>query len=181
VRKIGCGCDDCGLVDEFLTSRATEKTFRYVKARRLHVEEELGSASDLISFTVSRSGSPHGLLVTKQPALLAASSWKPRVVEAKKLLEKIGDEGVISKLMGHRYSDVVSALEGTQPFISTASDAVKFSRQISAGSSSQGMSCLMMFTQCYTKSPLSATTQQAAGTSITGNLKKRKRSESLSD
>jgi hypothetical protein len=84
--------------------------------------------------------------VIKQPALLAASSWKPRVAEAKKLLKSIGDEGVILKLMGHRYSDVVKALEGTQPFIFTASDVVKFSRQISAGSSSQGVSCPMMFT-----------------------------------
>jgi hypothetical protein len=33
VRNIGCGCDDCRLVDKFLTSRATEETFRFVKAR----------------------------------------------------------------------------------------------------------------------------------------------------
>jgi hypothetical protein len=127
VRNIGCGCDDCRLVDKFLTSRATEETFRFIKAHRLHVEEELGSASDLIRFTVFRHSSPHGLVVTKQPALLAASSWKHRVAEAKKLLKSIGDEDVISKLMGRQYSDMVKALEGTQPFIFTAGDAVKFS------------------------------------------------------
>jgi hypothetical protein len=167
MRNIGCGCGDCNLVDIFLNrNTSTKETFRYAKARRLHVEERLNTASDLISYTTIRRGTPHGVLVTKLPEVVTVSSWISHVAEAKELLKSIGDDAVISKLMGDRYDDVVKALQGTQPFILTVSDAVNVGRHISDAGSSQGMSPTMRFT-CCTKS------QHTADTIITGGKRKR--------
>jgi hypothetical protein len=118
IRKVGCGCAECNPVDAFLTSSsATEQLFRYVQARRTHVERQLSAASDLVKFETIRRGSPYGVLVTKRPEVVAASKWESRVARAKTFLRTIGDDNTISKLMGNRYADVLRALQGTQPFV----------------------------------------------------------------
>ena len=124
IRKIGCGCADCNQVDAFLTSSsAREQTFRYAQARRTHVERRLSAASDLVTFQTIRRGSPHGVSVTKRPEIVAASQWTSRVAQAKTFLRTIGDDDILSRLMGNRYADVLKALQGTQQFILTVSDA----------------------------------------------------------
>jgi hypothetical protein len=124
IRKIGCGCADCNQVDTFLaSSSAAEQTFRYAQARRTHVERQLSAASDLVTYQTIRRGSPYGVLVTKRPEVVAASKWESRVAQTKTFLRTIGDDNVISNLMGNRFADVLRALQGTQPFILTVSDA----------------------------------------------------------
>ena len=124
IRKVGCGCADCNQVDAFLTtSSATEQMFRYPQARRSHVERRLSAASDLVTFQTIRRGSPYGVSVTKRTEIVAASQWSSRVAQAKKFLRTIGDDDVLSRLMGNRYADVLKALQGTQQFLLTVSDA----------------------------------------------------------
>ncbi|KAH8111037.1 hypothetical protein DFH11DRAFT_710036 [Phellopilus nigrolimitatus] len=65
IRKLGCGCSECQALDSFIFSTEATHTFRYVQARRKHLEQRLSTASDIATFTTIRSGSPHGLQVTK--------------------------------------------------------------------------------------------------------------------
>ena len=129
IRKIGCGCVDCNQINGFLASgSSTEQTFRYPQARRTHLERYLSAASDLVTFQTIRSGSPHGIKVTKRPEVVAAAQWTSRVAQAKVFLRSIGDDDVLSRLMGNRYADVLKALQGVQQFILTVGDAAMNSR-----------------------------------------------------
>jgi hypothetical protein len=137
IRKIGCGCNDCQEVDRFLTSSTTaQQVFRYAQARRLHVERQLSAAPDLVTFQTIRSGNPHGVMVTKRPEIVEASQWISKVSEAKVFLNSIGDDAVIAKLMGNRHADVMKALQGTQRFILTMSDAAISSSRCAVAASS---------------------------------------------
>ncbi|TFK34835.1 hypothetical protein BDQ12DRAFT_612637 [Crucibulum laeve] len=124
IRKVGCGCGDCNQIDAFMgMNSVAQQTFRMAQTRRLHVERQLAMAPDLVTFVTIRSGSPHGISVTKRADVLAATRWDSRKAEAKKFLSSIGNEAILSKLMGHRYDDVLNAVKGTRPFVWTVSDA----------------------------------------------------------
>ncbi|KAG5653300.1 hypothetical protein H0H81_001260 [Sphagnurus paluster] len=126
VRKIGCGCADCELMDSFIsTSTKSEETFRLLQARRIHLEQRLQNASDLATFETIRRGSPYGVKVTKCPEIAALQKWESRVAGAKTFLRSIGTDHDISQLMGDRYRDVLKAVAGTQPFALTVGDAAK--------------------------------------------------------
>lgn len=147
IRRIGCGCSDCSSVNQFLASSSatiTQQTFRLAQRRRTHLEIYLKTASDLVSYTVVRSGSPHGLAVTKRPEIVALAQWTARSKAARDFLAKIGDDALIAKIMGSQYGDVAKALEGTQPFKLTppavaqaTSPSTGPTTQASASSSSQ--------------------------------------------
>ncbi|KAJ3510104.1 hypothetical protein NLJ89_g4866 [Agrocybe chaxingu] len=117
LRKIGCGCGDCGPLDRFiLDPSTTSTTFRLAQARRQHLERQIAAASDLCTYTTIRYGSPHGLQVTKRPEVVQASQWTTRQKEAKAFLATIGSDEKIKKIMGVRYADVVNAINGHVPF-----------------------------------------------------------------
>jgi hypothetical protein len=116
IRKIGCGCGDCSTINNFLLSAGSQQTFRYAQSRRTHMEGYLRAAPDLVTYTTIRSGSPHGLVVTKSKEIVAAAEWLIRQGDAKSLLGKIGSDAVIARIMGSRYADVAKALDGTQQF-----------------------------------------------------------------
>ncbi|KIM42098.1 hypothetical protein M413DRAFT_126557 [Hebeloma cylindrosporum] len=119
LRKVGCGCMDCQPLDKFLLDPSVSNaTFRLVQNRRLHLETRLSSANDLCTFQTIRSGSPHGLMVTKRPEVVLASSWNTRQKDAKAFLASIGTDDVISRIMGPRYPDVTQALNGVKAFAS---------------------------------------------------------------
>ncbi|KAJ3889327.1 hypothetical protein GG344DRAFT_78927 [Lentinula edodes] len=90
-RKLGCGCSDCQVLDNFLMSKSLEQTFRLVQARRTHLERQLYSGRDLVSFTTIRSGSPHGLVVKKNRQVADYQSWMQRQSQTKTFLGTIGD------------------------------------------------------------------------------------------
>ncbi|KAG6843167.1 hypothetical protein H0H93_001992, partial [Arthromyces matolae] len=77
LRKIGCGqCMHCNALDSYLLSTRTgPETFRLVQKLRLHLETRLGTAPDLVSFVTIRTGSPHGVQVTKVPEIVAVQGW----------------------------------------------------------------------------------------------------------
>ncbi|KIM42422.1 hypothetical protein M413DRAFT_27183 [Hebeloma cylindrosporum] len=119
VRKIGCGCMDCRPLDNFMLDSTTNSvTFRLVQNRRQHLETRLLSARDLCTFQTIRSGSPHGLMVTKRPEVVLAVSWNARQKNAKAFLASIGTDDIISRIMGPRYPDVIQALSGVRAFAS---------------------------------------------------------------
>jgi hypothetical protein len=126
VRKIGCGCVPCAHLDRFMTSMTAEYIFRYNQTQRQHLENRLNSSAgrELVTYKTIRSGSPHGLVVTKKPEVVAAMQWSQRRDQAKIFLSNLGDDVVISKLMGPRYPDVVKSLEGVQQYVVAANDNV---------------------------------------------------------
>ncbi|KAJ3867375.1 hypothetical protein EV359DRAFT_78625 [Lentinula novae-zelandiae] len=117
-RKLGCGCSDCQVLDNFLMSKSLEQTFRLVQTRRTHLERQLYSGRDLVSFTTIRSGSPHGLVVKKNRQVADYQSWMQRQSQTKTFLGTIGDGNMLRKIAGHRYGDVLTAFEGKQQFMS---------------------------------------------------------------
>ncbi|KAJ3933304.1 MAG: hypothetical protein NXY57DRAFT_892288 [Lentinula lateritia] len=116
-RKLGCGCSNCQVLDNFLMSKSLEQTFRLVQARRTHLERQLYSGRDLVSFTTIRSGSPHGLVVKKNRQVADYQSWMQRQSQTKTFLGTIGDGNMLRKIAGHRYGDVLTAFEGKQQFM----------------------------------------------------------------
>ncbi|KAF9525403.1 hypothetical protein CPB83DRAFT_818559 [Crepidotus variabilis] len=117
IRKIGCGCGDCQLIDQFMfNGQSSSQLFRLVQARRLHLEKRLAAARDLCTYTVVKSGSPHGVQVTKLREVVIAGTWAYKQNEAKKFLASIGPDDIIQKIMGPRYADVLSAVNGSKPF-----------------------------------------------------------------
>lgn len=116
LRKIGCGCADCENVDTFLFStQSAELTLRLVKARRLHVESRLNTASDLLTYQVIH-GSPYRLHITKTAETVEAGRWSARQTNARSFLKKVGEDDVLQKVMGTRWDDVRKAIQGTEPF-----------------------------------------------------------------
>ncbi|KAF8628062.1 hypothetical protein AX17_006065 [Amanita inopinata Kibby_2008] len=118
-RKIGCGqgqCEDCRELDAFLAGESEEYTIRVPQTRRTHLEMRMGCARDLVSYTVIRSGRPHGLLVKKRGEVTKAASWQGRQKKAQVLLNAIG-MGNVRKIMGNRFVDVEAALNGSKGFV----------------------------------------------------------------
>jgi len=116
LRKIGCGCADCGNVDAFLFStQSAELTLRLVKARMVHVESRLNTASDLLRYQVIR-GSPYRLHITKAAESVEAGRWLARQTNARSFLKMVGEGDVLQKVMGTRWDDVRKALQGTETF-----------------------------------------------------------------
>jgi len=90
LRKIGCGCVDCQPLDKFmLDPDASTVTFRMAQHRRHHLESRISSATDLCTAQTIRSGSPHGLVVTKRREIVLASSWNARQKNAKAFLASL--------------------------------------------------------------------------------------------
>lgn len=117
LRKIGCGCSDCQLLDNFIMDPTTTSTnFRLLQKRRTHLEHRINSARDLCTHNTIRSGSPHALQVTKLPSVIAASTWSHRQHNARTFLASIGSDSDIARIMGSSYPDVAIALQGTRPF-----------------------------------------------------------------
>jgi len=80
------------------------------------MEGYLRAAPDLVTYSTIRSGSPHGLVVTKSQDIVAAAQWLIRQGEAKTFLGKIGGDVVIAKIMGDRHANATKALDGSQQF-----------------------------------------------------------------
>ncbi|KAF8954905.1 hypothetical protein BDZ97DRAFT_1970033 [Flammula alnicola] len=117
LRKIGCGCGDCKILDHFIVNLPNEsQTFSMAQPRRTHLERYLATCPDLCTYTTVRYGSPHRLIVTKLPEVVLASTWNARQRAALKFLALIGPDDIIAKIMGGRYGDVKNAIAGSQQF-----------------------------------------------------------------
>ncbi|KAF8908584.1 hypothetical protein CPB84DRAFT_1744211 [Gymnopilus junonius] len=120
LRKIGCGCGDCNMVDAFiLNPKTTTTTFRLVQVRRIHLERHISQARDICTYETIRSGSPHGIQVTKLPDIVQAASWNGKQQAATVFLASFGSGTVIAQIMGPRFVDVQNAVAGVASFGST--------------------------------------------------------------
>ena len=73
LRKIGCGCEDCRFLDNFIMDlTSTRMDFPMHKKRRAHIEKCLDSAQDLCTYGTLIEGVKHTLRVTKLPSVIAA-------------------------------------------------------------------------------------------------------------
>lgn len=117
--RVGCGCQECNALDQFISSTESEKIFRYVQARRTHLQKRLQNVPSLCTFKTIPQGSPRGLQVTKDPKIVEAYRWKERQAAAAKFLVDLNKD-VVKEVMGPRYIDVQSAIEGSQPFVLSA-------------------------------------------------------------
>jgi hypothetical protein len=115
MRKIGCGCPDCQVLDTFLMSDRPTTEFRMRQDRRAHLEGRALTAKDLLTFHTITTGSPHALVVTKRTEIF--NQWLNRQKVAQTLLSSIGDAQMIAKIMGSRSGDVQKALDGTQAYV----------------------------------------------------------------
>ncbi|CAA7268308.1 unnamed protein product [Cyclocybe aegerita] len=117
LRKIGCGCTECGQLDRFILDPTTTRIeFRLVMSRREHVEGRVRGAPDLCTFETIYTGRPYGVQITKRPEVVRDAQWPVRQKEAKAFLASIGSDELVQKIMGDRYADVVSAINGMQVF-----------------------------------------------------------------
>ena len=175
IRKIGCGCGDCRAINNFLLSAASQQTFRAPQSRRTHIEGHLRVASDLLTYTTIRSGSPHGLHVTKNQEIVAAAQWLIRQGEAKTFLGRIGNDAVIGKIMGDRYADVINALDGSQQYRLAAGNDAR--RPSTSGSGIPAVSNLAPTSIPSPSAPPMALPPVVSGTSLVAGQKRKKTPE----
>ncbi|TFK65147.1 hypothetical protein BDN72DRAFT_801506 [Pluteus cervinus] len=120
VRKLGCsaGCDDCRALDALMMSPDREYHLRAAQKRRKHIQDQIGygSGKDLVSFHTITTGTPHLLVVTKNPEVISASQWPTRQASAQAFLKLFGEGDVITQVMGNRAADVEGAVSGRQAF-----------------------------------------------------------------
>ncbi|KAI5124283.1 hypothetical protein M0805_005130 [Coniferiporia weirii] len=116
IRKVGCGCSECRELDKFLFSADEQRDFRYVQARRKHLEQRLESVLDIVSFETIRNGSPHGLKVTKHKDVVAACVWEGRQKVSKTFLSLFGGDPSLKLLMGAKYPEVIKAVSGEKAY-----------------------------------------------------------------
>lgn len=115
LRKVGCGCADCGILDGFiLDTRQSETVIRMNQQRRRHLEFRLSDARDLCDYQEIKTGSPHGLQVKKKQAVVQAANWEARLRSSKKFIELFGPTETVIAIMGNRYTDMQNALKGYQ-------------------------------------------------------------------
>lgn len=118
-RKIGCGCYECNEIDHFLLSDTVDsrQIFRQLQAKRTHLIARLHTADDICTYTIIRSGKPHGIRVTKRKASFDTARWRAKQDAARRFLDTIGTDVAIASIMGSRFGDVMKALDGSQKYI----------------------------------------------------------------
>ncbi|TDL25472.1 hypothetical protein BD410DRAFT_895742 [Rickenella mellea] len=92
-----CACADCQEINRLLAQPASQFTWRAVQAKRKHVEDKLRGHAGLTMTTI-RTGSPHGLKITKSPMLTAIVVWQSRSTAGMKLLRAVGSNDVLRRI-----------------------------------------------------------------------------------
>ncbi|KAJ3532052.1 hypothetical protein NMY22_g7900 [Coprinellus aureogranulatus] len=137
-RNAGCGrCSECGQLKAFINNSAPNICFQLHMNIRKHIEAEITKAriSDIVTTETVKYSSPHTLVVTKRPELVAQLAWKEAQANASQFLKNVGNEDELKRIMGERYNDVGMALRGTKAFTTTAGDLAINQNPSSAGGS----------------------------------------------
>ncbi|KIJ69263.1 hypothetical protein HYDPIDRAFT_123543 [Hydnomerulius pinastri MD-312] len=115
LRRVGCGCRDCGMLDRFITHGSSrEQIFRFGQSRRGHLEGRLHSLGNMVTYRTDHSGNPHGLVVTKKADTVIGADWQRRQAVAKAFLTSIGDDSTLQQLLGGLRDIVTNAINGRQ-------------------------------------------------------------------
>ena len=105
--RLGCGCQDCLVLDEFLSDpHRTAGRFTMAQTRRHHLASRVRSTHQVSTET---SGNTHTLIVTKshdawKPLL---KQWKSKYAELKRIIGTIGSAAHLSEVLGENYEDVL--------------------------------------------------------------------------
>jgi hypothetical protein len=120
--EVGCGeCRNCEELHDFVNG-SNKQPFRVcdVKKIRSHIEWEISRAriGDIVSTTTIVDTRPYTLVVTKLPEIVARMEWSTTQSKARAYVESFGfSEEKLKAVMGDRYEDMLSALQGRQAFL----------------------------------------------------------------
>ncbi|EAU82072.2 hypothetical protein CC1G_09674 [Coprinopsis cinerea okayama7 len=120
LRKVGCGCQQCQQIDQFIMDSSSARSNIQFKAHlsvRSHLESRIARAPDLFTYQTIRYGSPHTLSIDKSPAIVALAKWEAKVKAAKVFLAGVGNEEMLKTLLGPQdWQNAVGALSGVRAF-----------------------------------------------------------------
>lgn len=109
--QVSCRCEDCGLLNEFLTSPTRhEGRFPMAERRRKHLQRKLDSAQIDCTQRTEHTRSPYTLVVTKafNSVPLRHEEWTKRCGYAVNMFAKFNQEH-LSLLLGEEYSRIINA------------------------------------------------------------------------
>lgn len=113
--KSPCGCPDCAVVNQRIASSGgqIEVTWRAAQHKRTHVEKYLSRIPGLRLSTI-RSGSPHGLVITKlvgERDPVAPYARRVRIEQAAKLLQAMGPDPVIQRVYSSTPTQLAAVMD----------------------------------------------------------------------
>ena len=114
---LACGHETCSKVNDFLQSEETKTEIQTDRATDRCLDDlKIGGRHPVLKLETQyhKKGCPRKL--TKTHEAEAARHWSVRLADTRKLLNSIGTEDEVSRIMGERYRDVERALEGSQAF-----------------------------------------------------------------
>ncbi|PIL31359.1 hypothetical protein GSI_06058 [Ganoderma sinense ZZ0214-1] len=113
-----CSCDVCPAVRQFLTSEAAEdkEWHRIGAVKRGHVEKFLQAHARAVATYSTIRTVPHGLKVTKLPAIVAPARWIEHQRQGFDLLKSISaDPAEIQAILGQKHAEISGLLQGRGP------------------------------------------------------------------
>jgi hypothetical protein len=118
-RTAGCKtCSHCHDLQAFLNNSNKDIQFSAIQSVCTHLGHEILKAgiSDIVTTDTIRRGSPHTLVVTKCPQILAQLRWKKCQGDAAGFVRSVAEDGELRRIMPDRYNEVVRAVQGTSTF-----------------------------------------------------------------
>jgi len=102
-KKIGCGCGDCAELGKFTLSPDKQSVeFRLVTKRRDHLLRQIEASNHrdgaIYSAQVIRSGSPYGLVVTKNRNFTHGGIWATKRAKLEAFKKSIGNEALLTSI-----------------------------------------------------------------------------------
>lgn len=114
------GHEACSQANDFLRSKETKRTISPIDQESescMITGLRMDKRSSLLEYKIPWGHEPPWMDLTKKHEAIAGQDWSVRLSDTQKVLESIGTEEEISRIMGERYRDVGKALEGSQAFV----------------------------------------------------------------
>lgn len=116
-KKFYCKCHDCAKLKAFMKQiYVPQKTFLVSRKGYSHFQRQIWSADDLADVEEVHSPykpNPYGPCIKViKSHIFEEQRWETRIKEFREFLSVIGEEEVIAKVMGDRYTNLKEAMEG---------------------------------------------------------------------
>ncbi|KZT35178.1 hypothetical protein SISSUDRAFT_1131296 [Sistotremastrum suecicum HHB10207 ss-3] len=106
---LGCGCEPCNEMIEELSTPETTITIKRAEKERKHLIKRIGKKMGITCRTV-KSGSPHGLEITKPASLINWGNWAKYQKKALDVLTAIGSVDIQRKVLGQHFTGIYDRL-----------------------------------------------------------------------
>ncbi|KZT35177.1 hypothetical protein SISSUDRAFT_1131295 [Sistotremastrum suecicum HHB10207 ss-3] len=106
---IGCGCHVCNDMIVQVAGNLPVVVIKRAEKERKHLEQRIKAQLGLVCRTI-KSGSPHGLEITKPPSLVEFGAWSIRRKVATDALDAIGSSEVQQAVLGASYTRIITRL-----------------------------------------------------------------------